>query len=69
MTCSNDFIDAGRIVETTQRLQFRSFDTLVRDLTAAGLRVVNVWRSWDRTPFTGKASEPLMVIEAVKNPG
>ena len=50
MTCSNDFIDAGRIVETTQR-------------------VVNVWRSWDRTPFTGKASEPLMVIEAVKNPG
>ena len=69
MTCSNDFIDTGRIVETTQRLQFRSFDTLVRDLTAAGLRVVNVWRSWDRTPFTGKASEQLMVIEAVKNPG
>lgn len=68
MTCSNDLIDAGRTIETTQRLQFRSFDTLVRDLTAAGLRVDNVWRSWDRTPFTGKASEPLMVVEAVKSP-
>ncbi|WP_228282751.1 class I SAM-dependent DNA methyltransferase [Brevibacterium atlanticum] len=66
MVCSNDFIDAGHAVETTLRLQFRSHETLTRDLEAAGLQMDRVWSDWQRTPFTGTAAEQLMVIEAVK---
>lgn len=66
MVCSNDFMDAGHAVETTLRLQFRSRETLTRDLATVGLQVENVWSDWKRTPFTGAATEQLMVVEAVK---
>lgn len=60
-----EFLDADEVVDVSQRLQFRTFATLRDDLGAAGLRVSDVWRNWDRIPFTGSADEPLMIIEAV----
>lgn len=65
MHCHNEFIDdGGAVVEIDQPLQFRSLEQVSADLTAAGLEVLNVWRGWDRTPFSNTAEEPLMVFEA-----
>lgn len=65
MDSVNEFLDADEVINVSQRLQFRTFDTLRDDLDAAGMRVLNVWQDWDRTPFTGSESEPLMIFEAV----
>ncbi|MDN5636179.1 MAG: hypothetical protein L0G36_11120, partial [Brevibacterium sp.] len=65
MDSVNEFLDADEVIKVSQRLQFRTFETLRDDLGAAGLAVRNVWRDWDRTPFTGSAGEPLMIVEAV----
>ncbi|AZT92620.1 methyltransferase domain-containing protein [Brevibacterium aurantiacum] len=65
MDSVNEFLDADEAINVSQRLQFRTFETLREDLGAAGLAVRNVWRDWDRTPFTGSADEPLMIVEAV----
>ncbi|MDN5877029.1 MAG: class I SAM-dependent methyltransferase [Brevibacterium sp.] len=65
MDSVNEFHDADQVISVSQRLQFRTFDTLRDDLSAAGMGVRDVWRNWDRTPFTGSADEPLMIIEAV----
>ncbi|MCF2571011.1 class I SAM-dependent methyltransferase [Brevibacterium sp. UCMA 11754] len=65
MDSVNEFLDADEVIKVSQRLQFRTFDTLRDDLGAAGLAVRNVWRDWDRTPFTGSTDEPLMIVEAV----
>lgn len=65
MDSVNEFLDADEVINVSQRLQFRTFDTLRDDLDAAGMRVRNVWQDWDRTPFTGSESEPLMIVEAV----
>lgn len=46
------------------RLQFRSLEQIVADVSAAGLEVLNVWQDWARTPFTNTAAEPLMAFEA-----
>lgn len=66
MDTSNEFLAASRVINVSQRLQFRTYETLLVDLSAAGLSVRNVWRNWDRTPFTGSENEPLMIVEAVK---
>ncbi|WP_127573669.1 class I SAM-dependent methyltransferase [Georgenia faecalis] len=68
MACRNEFLDTGEVVDVEQRLQFRSLEQLTADLARAGLTVAHVWRDWARTPFTGAASEPLMVVEAVAAP-
>ncbi|MDN6528414.1 MAG: hypothetical protein L0K67_04960, partial [Brevibacterium sp.] len=65
MDSVNEFHDADQVISVSQRLQFRTFDTLRDGLSAAGMGVRDVWRNWDRTPFTGSADEPLMIIEAV----
>ncbi|WP_231445832.1 class I SAM-dependent methyltransferase [Brevibacterium zhoupengii] len=65
MNSVNEFLDADEAINVSQRLQFRTFDTLRDDLNAAGMRVHNIWQDWDRTPFTGTESEPLMIVEAV----
>lgn len=65
MDSVNEFRDADQVISVSQRLQFRTFDTLRDDLSLAGMRVRNIWQNWDRTPFTGSADEPLMIIEAV----
>ncbi|MHA7154234.1 hypothetical protein [Arthrobacter sp. TMN-50] len=64
MHCHNEFIDANRVVDVEQRLQFRTLKQITADLHRAGLTVSNVWGDWKRTPFTHTAAEPLMVIEA-----
>lgn len=68
MHCHNEFVDDGTVLDIDQRLQFRTFERLCTDLTTAGLRVVNVWSDWARTPFTGTDKEHLMVFEATKEP-
>lgn len=66
MDSVNEFLTADQVIKVSQRLQFRTFDTLRDDLAEAGMRVRDIWQNWDRTPFTGSASEPLMIFEAVK---
>ena len=66
MTTSREFIGAGRTIETTLRLRFRSAETLQRDLHSVGLRIENLWSDWHRSPFTGSAEERLIVVEASK---
>ncbi|MEY9258978.1 SAM-dependent methyltransferase [Brevibacterium epidermidis] len=66
MTTSHEFIGAGRTIETTPRLRFRSAETLQRDLHSVGLRIENLWSDWHRSPFTGSAEERLIVVEASK---
>lgn len=66
MDTSNEFLAASRVINVSQRLQFRTYETLLGDLSAAGLSVREVWRNWDRTAFTGSENEPLMIVEAVK---
>ena len=66
MTTSHEFIGAGRTIETTLRLRFRSAETLQRDLHSVGLRIENLWSDWHRSPFTGSAEERLIVVEASK---
>lgn len=65
MDSVNEFRDADQVISVSQRLQFRTFEALRDDLSAAGMRVRDSWQNWDRTPFTGSADEPLMIIEAV----
>lgn len=67
MHCHNEFLNDGAIVDIDQRLQFRTFEELVNDLTDAGLCVVNVWSDWQRTLFERSETEPLMVFEATKD--
>lgn len=64
MHCHNEFIDDGSAIDVDVRLQFRTLEQVVTDLSAAGLEVINVWRDWARTPFTNTPAEPLMVFEA-----
>lgn len=66
MDSVNEFLVADHVINVSQRLQFRTFDTVRDDLSAAGMRVHDIWQNWDRTPFTGTANEPLMILEAVK---
>lgn len=66
MDSVNEFLDAGEVVDVSQRLQFRTFEALRDDLGAAGLRVRDVWRNWGCEPFTGTADEALMIIEATR---
>ncbi|HHW83080.1 MAG TPA: hypothetical protein GX743_04580 [Actinomycetales bacterium] len=68
MHCYNEFSEDGSIVAIDQQLQFRSFDQVCTDLSAAGLRVINVWGDWRKTVFDGAEKTPLMVFEAVKDP-
>ncbi|MHA7264667.1 class I SAM-dependent methyltransferase [Arthrobacter sp. TMN-37] len=64
MQCRNEFIDANHVVDVEQDLQFRTFDQITEDLDRADLTVLNVWKDWNGTPFTGSAVEPIMVFEA-----
>ncbi len=66
MHCYNEFANDGAVVTFDQQLQFRSLEQVTADLSYAELRVVNMWRDWQGTPFTNTAQEPLMVVEAVK---
>ena len=66
MDCVNEFLDVDRTINVSQRLQFRTFNTIRDDLDAAGMRVRNVWRNWDHTPFSGSENEPLLIVEAAK---
>lgn len=64
MLCHNDFVDAGRVVDVAQRLQYRSADRVVADLAAVGLGVRALWADWSGTPYTGAPEERLIVVEA-----
>lgn len=64
MRCHNEFIDSNHEVDVEQRLQFRTVDQITADLNCAGLTVLRVWSDWTGTPFTGAASERLMIFEA-----
>lgn len=66
MLCHNDFVDAGRVVDVVQRLQYRSADQVVADLAAVGLGVRALWADWSGTPFTGAPDERLIVVEATR---
>ncbi|MDO5092217.1 MAG: class I SAM-dependent methyltransferase [Propionibacteriaceae bacterium] len=65
MSCDNEFLDDGAVFHKEQRLQFRSLNTITNDLAAAGLKVVNVWRNWQREPFTDTPEGPLMIFEVL----
>ena len=64
MHSRNEFLATGDISDVDQRLQFRSSGQVEADLADAGLRTVDVWSDWSRTPFTGGAVQPLMVFDA-----
>lgn len=68
MHCYSEFLNAGDVIQIDQPLQFRSFEEVHTDLSEAGLRVVNVWSDWQKTPFDGTRTPPLMVFEVVKDP-
>lgn len=67
MHCYNEFVDDGDVVEIDLHLQFRTLEQVRRDLSEAGLGVVNVWGDWHATPFNDAQASPLMVFEAVKD--
>lgn len=46
MHCHNEFVDDGTVLDVEQRLQFRSHEQIVRDLTAAGLVVEATYGDW-----------------------
>lgn len=60
----HEFLADGAVLDGDLRLQFRSLDQVQADLDEAGLRVVDVWSDWQRTPFDPAADQPLMVFEA-----
>lgn len=64
MQCHNEFLDADHVVDVEHRLQFRTLDQVTADLNHADLVLTNVWRDWDRSPFTGCATEPIVIVEA-----
>jgi trans-aconitate methyltransferase len=64
MHCHNEFVDANHEVDVEQRLQFRTAEQITADLDQAGLTVRRIWSDWTGTPFTGAASERLMIFEA-----
>ncbi|MDO5496090.1 MAG: class I SAM-dependent methyltransferase, partial [bacterium] len=64
MHCHNEWVEDGEIDDFPLLLQFRSLEQLEADLAAAGLRILNVWRSWDREPFDPTETGVLMVVEA-----
>lgn len=68
MQCHNEFIDADHVVDVEQRLQFRTLDQVTADLNHAGLMMTDVWKDWNRSPFTDSATEPIMVVEATPDP-
>lgn len=64
MHCHHEFLGDGTVLDIDQPLQFRSRREIAEDLSRAGLRIVDCWRSWDREPFTGGADQPLMIVIA-----
>lgn len=64
MRCHNEFVDANRILDVEQKLQFRTLEQITADLHRAGLTLSHVWEDWKRTPFAHTAAAPLMVVEA-----
>ncbi len=66
MSCHNDFVDAGGVLDVEQRLQFRTAQQITAGLDQAGLTLQGIWRDWRRTPFTGEAEQRLMVFEATR---
>jgi SAM-dependent methyltransferase len=64
MRCHNEFVDANHEVTVEQRLQFRTAEQITVHLDQAGLTVLRIWSDWTGTPFTGAASEQLMIFEA-----
>ncbi|RLZ04479.1 class I SAM-dependent methyltransferase [Kocuria tytonicola] len=61
--------DNGSVANDDQRLQFRSRERIVEDLSMAGLNVTAVYRDWNGAPFTGGADQPLMVFVAARREG
>lgn len=66
MSCHNEFVDAGCVLDVEQRLQFRTAQQVTADLHQAGLKVQGIGRDWHRTPFTGDAEQRLMIFEATR---
>ena len=64
MDSVNEFRDADQVISVSQRLQFRTFETLRDDLSAAGLSARQLAELGSHTVH-GSADEPLMIIEAV----
>ena len=69
MSCHNEFLDAGGVVDVEQRLQFRTADQICTDLARTGLAVSRISRDWGGRPFTGGPEQPLMIFEATRLPG
>ncbi|MCT1544943.1 class I SAM-dependent methyltransferase [Kocuria rhizophila] len=65
---TNEF-DDGSVVNTKQRLQFRSHERIVEDLATAGLDVTATYRDWNGESFTGGADQPLMVFVVTRREG
>ncbi|MFW0181048.1 class I SAM-dependent methyltransferase [Rothia sp. P5766] len=66
MRSHREFLESGYMVDTVQRLQFRSYEQITEALEQAGLRVERCYRSWSCEPFTGGEDQPLMIFTAAK---
>ena len=54
-------------VYVKQKLQFRSYEQVVKDLEYAGLKVLACYCNWWCVPFMEISDEKLMIFVAVKN--
>lgn len=64
MHCHNEFVDDGTVLDVDQRLQFRSHEQIVEDLTGVGLVIDAIYSDWNSEPFQGGHDEPLMIFLA-----
>ena len=66
MHIHNEFLNHNQKVYIKQKLQFRNYEQVVKDLECAGLKVLTCYCNWSCVPFKGTSDEKLMIFVAVK---
>ena len=62
----NEFINHNQKVYVKQKLQFRNYEQVVKDLKCAGLKVLTCYCSWSCVPFKETSDKKLMIFVALK---
>lgn len=63
----NEFLDHDYKINTEQKLQFRTYEQVVRDLKDVGLSVRSCYRNWAGERFEGTSKELIMIFVATKD--
>ena len=66
MHIHNEFLNHNQKVYVKQKLQFRSYEQVVKDLEYAGLKVLACYCNWSCVPFMEISDEKLMIFVAMK---